>query len=323
MMGKEMTKNLFNYATKELSQDAFLRWLLENWGCDQKDVRIASQEFLRNLIGLSVEEFGEIKYLKAEAQVKSIDVFVSCKVDETSYVIAIEDKTYSSTHDDQLEKYTNYINENFPEHKRLFVYYKTNILSESERNEIISKNWEIFDIVRIHNIFCKSKLDISNSILSDYVNHISSLYDRLTGSLVDDVSSWKQDHWINFCVNYTPKLPGEIEFNFGSYRKQYIYLQFNVKGKIKSLPYLEIQSREFSNKNNEFSFRFLLHGVDSKIVEANLEKWKEHINKSSLFKSQNHKKQIGINVQSEKIVSVENLQQVIEKYVQEYNKLMI
>lgn len=26
-----MSENLFDYATKELSQDAFLRWLLENY----------------------------------------------------------------------------------------------------------------------------------------------------------------------------------------------------------------------------------------------------------------------------------------------------
>ena len=27
-------KNLFDYATKELSQDAFLRWLFENYDCE-------------------------------------------------------------------------------------------------------------------------------------------------------------------------------------------------------------------------------------------------------------------------------------------------
>ncbi len=32
-------KNLFNYATKELSQDAFLRWLFENYKCDVEGVR--------------------------------------------------------------------------------------------------------------------------------------------------------------------------------------------------------------------------------------------------------------------------------------------
>ena len=31
-------KNLFDYATKELSQDAFLRWLFENHDCENEEV---------------------------------------------------------------------------------------------------------------------------------------------------------------------------------------------------------------------------------------------------------------------------------------------
>ena len=32
-------KNIFNFATKELSQDAFLRWLFENYDCENESVR--------------------------------------------------------------------------------------------------------------------------------------------------------------------------------------------------------------------------------------------------------------------------------------------
>ena len=35
----EQMKNLFDYATKELSQDAFLRWLFENYNCKNEKVR--------------------------------------------------------------------------------------------------------------------------------------------------------------------------------------------------------------------------------------------------------------------------------------------
>ena len=34
-------KNLFDYATKELSQDAFLRWLFENYNCENESVKNA------------------------------------------------------------------------------------------------------------------------------------------------------------------------------------------------------------------------------------------------------------------------------------------
>ena len=32
-------KNLFDFANKELSQDAFLRWLFENYNCENEKVR--------------------------------------------------------------------------------------------------------------------------------------------------------------------------------------------------------------------------------------------------------------------------------------------
>ena len=44
-------KNLFDYATKELSQDAFLRWLFENYNCEDKDVCDASRELIMNFLG--------------------------------------------------------------------------------------------------------------------------------------------------------------------------------------------------------------------------------------------------------------------------------
>ena len=36
-----MMKNLFDYATKELSQDAFLRWLFENYNCENESAKNA------------------------------------------------------------------------------------------------------------------------------------------------------------------------------------------------------------------------------------------------------------------------------------------
>ena len=37
-------KNLFDYATKELSQDAFLRWLFENYNCENESVKNACRK---------------------------------------------------------------------------------------------------------------------------------------------------------------------------------------------------------------------------------------------------------------------------------------
>ena len=41
-------KNLFDFATKELSHDAFLRWLFENWQEPECDIFV--RKLLKNLI---------------------------------------------------------------------------------------------------------------------------------------------------------------------------------------------------------------------------------------------------------------------------------
>ena len=40
-------ENLFNYATKELSQDAFLMWLMANYNCEEDNqLKYASRKFI-------------------------------------------------------------------------------------------------------------------------------------------------------------------------------------------------------------------------------------------------------------------------------------
>lgn len=45
-------KNLFDFATKELSQDAFLRWLFENYNCENEDVKKVCEKILSEFTGI-------------------------------------------------------------------------------------------------------------------------------------------------------------------------------------------------------------------------------------------------------------------------------
>lgn len=49
-------KNLFDFATKELSQDAFLRWLFENYECENEKVREIAYGLINYLTGLNIKE---------------------------------------------------------------------------------------------------------------------------------------------------------------------------------------------------------------------------------------------------------------------------
>ena len=104
-------KNLFDYATKELSQDAFLRWLFENYDCENKKVRNVCEK-LFNAFTNNELNFSKIdkNSLRTVAQWKNIDVSIWFAIDDKKYLIVIEDKTTSEEHK-QLENYNKKIEE--------------------------------------------------------------------------------------------------------------------------------------------------------------------------------------------------------------------
>ena len=99
-----MKVNLFDFATKELSQDAFLLWLVSNADKhyqEDESLHKVAQSFVRALIGPYKKE---IVSVKVEKQWKHIDVAFS--VNDDVFVI-IEDKAGACLHGDQLERYQN------------------------------------------------------------------------------------------------------------------------------------------------------------------------------------------------------------------------
>ena len=51
-----MGKNLFDYATKELSQDAFILWLFDSWNSDNEIERTTSRKFIQFISGVGENE---------------------------------------------------------------------------------------------------------------------------------------------------------------------------------------------------------------------------------------------------------------------------
>ena len=97
-------ENLFNFATKELSQDAFLRWLFESW--KDKDLTPVVSALLKKFCLLSDDE--NITEIKTWAQWRKIDITVYVDTDKRKLALFIEDKSFSGEHD-QLLKYNSAI----------------------------------------------------------------------------------------------------------------------------------------------------------------------------------------------------------------------
>lgn len=149
-----MDHNLFKYATSELSQDAFICWLLsfamEDDGDSQELLRDCALDLLarmcvRNRGGriepkcvLKIEQQfclqDEPTYLQDGRRQKPrkwyIDVLIYFRAqDEDTYYLIVEDKTYTSEHDDQLKAYRRILSRvlNTDVSHILGAYYKSSL----------------------------------------------------------------------------------------------------------------------------------------------------------------------------------------------------
>ena len=112
--GSAMPKpNLFDYATKELSQDAVICWLIK-WSGTQPENE--SEQALRDLGRAFVKALlakhgaaltGSVSCTELYQQNLGIDVLARVRDEETSHILLIEDKTHSDEHSNQLKRYYN------------------------------------------------------------------------------------------------------------------------------------------------------------------------------------------------------------------------
>lgn len=183
--------NLYNYATSELSQDAFILWLLawanpiEELSGDQLNLHVAAISFVRGLLGKTNLEIDSIECIK---QKDNIDVLA---IINNNIALIIEDKTYTKEHK-QLERYSETVKAKYHSCSELHcVYYKSgnesfNSIDKVKRryNEYIKNSagqLKVFfkimlreDILRLLRSIEKP---VINNIFVDYVAHL----DRLQG----------------------------------------------------------------------------------------------------------------------------------------------
>ena len=69
-------KNLFDFATKELSQDAFLRWLFESYDSSDAEVKEASRSLLIAFINNPKYTVNSMARLWTKAQDHKADIVV-------------------------------------------------------------------------------------------------------------------------------------------------------------------------------------------------------------------------------------------------------
>lgn len=207
-----MKPNLFDYATSELSQDAFLCWLLK-WGessfcvVDEELNRIAI-EFIDEIFSLHGHKRDcDIKQVRIIRQFKGLDVLA---IINEKYAILIEYKTFTSEHSGQLERYlkevkTNVLTRDFIS---LPTYYK--IIEQSNHQAIHKAGYQSFTRERMIKILEKHRQDLPmNMILADYLHHLKRLDDDINSYKTLPVVKWTAFSWQGFYRDLQDVLDGK------------------------------------------------------------------------------------------------------------------
>lgn len=239
--------NIFDYATSELSQDAFICYML--------NFPPAAKLFLEKC------KIENENILDIEHQHKHIDILV--KTD--NHYLIIEDKTGTGEHDDQINRYCDATlkNKNLDKNKSIHVcYVKTDYLSDQEEKDIKKRMKEkhpnipvsvicLGDLLECvkkfssnpiakqwNELFEKKWKHIQNELKKDLnfktQNNLRIYLDRLTAKIKNETGNLYQDAWWFIAGYGTP----HIELAWSERKKvtvnhwgqQSIFLMFRKKG---------------------------------------------------------------------------------------------
>lgn len=125
---EETLNNLFMYAPKELSTDAFLAWFFKELEVNPDIADHRSQVF--HALGLIAEGETPVK-VEPVLQSDNVDLILSFEVNNTARRILFENKTSSTFHSDQLNRYR----ERFPNCDK-YIYFKIGYIDTWERQNL-------------------------------------------------------------------------------------------------------------------------------------------------------------------------------------------
>jgi hypothetical protein len=196
-ISSEGTPNIFSFATSELSQDAMFAWLIR-WASPEykksdSDLHNIAQDFVRLL--MNKDSSFEILSVNVGRQLYNIDVWA--EINENSF-LAIEDKTGTSIHDNQLTRYKQ-IAENKYFGKRTdlcFAYVKTDNEPEFILKQIRKLGYVTVDRTDI--LGCLNKYSGLNPILLNYREHLQKIEEDTISYKTLPYNKWSFYAWQGF-----------------------------------------------------------------------------------------------------------------------------
>lgn len=194
--------SLFQFATSELSQDAFICWLLScsdpQSGIDQA-LHQAGRDFLSSLFAVAeIEPPAELTKVEVKKQYKNIDIVVL--VNDESHVLVIEDKVFTGAHSGQLERYSKIAKEVFSNSEIGFIYFKTGNQSSFEKAD--KANYKIYRREQFLEVLDRGiQNDVSNHIFLDYKSYLAGIEESIQAYKHKALDDWDWNCWTGFFTN--------------------------------------------------------------------------------------------------------------------------
>jgi len=255
-----MKPSLFNYATKELNQDAFFCWLF-SWA-DEKhknsDLYKVAKDFIHEIIAEDIS----IKKIDITQQYKNIDFYI--RINDI-LTICFEDKVNTTIHDDQLKRYNISIREKHPNDKIFFVYLKTDFVFKSERDAVEKHGYNIFDIFRIRSILQNG---INNDIYTDFLFYIDEKIKSYTDFEKIRFSKWERNEWLGFCYKLQMDYFDDADIGIWQGRELY-FVMYESEYLFEKKVYTSLEIKH-SQGNNFGRLSILLHIEDGRLNKYNI-----------------------------------------------------
>lgn len=250
--------NLFMFATSELSQDAFICWLLNFAHKDHQDedpiLKECAKEFLSFILPL--EE--ELVVTDIKRQYNEIDVLITVN---DKYNIIIEDKTFTGQNGNQIQRYKEKLSKKGYQNI-ICVYYKI-VEQAEEEQDIININRSL-----LIGLFSKYEKQTTNQIFLNYYEYLLYLDWAVNCYKTEPIKNWtgiKNHAYKGF---FTHLINDKIIETDKHYSWNYVP---NRSGGINALWWYFVDSKNLSASNlSELHFHSIYLQIENNIIAVKM-----------------------------------------------------
>ena len=272
---------ILKISKNEIRHSNFLSWLLDPEG-SHKLGDIFLKRFLREVF--SSDKFFDIDQVDVEGmdlskvevlrEWKNIDVLIIL----SDVVVCIENKVYSKEHSNQLKRYKEIIENQFPKHKKTYVYLNPDgdsSESETEQFQPISYDFIVESLERIVSVFGESMNPNVKNYIKDYTTTIKREI-MGTDQLTELSKKIYQNHkeLFDFIFEHKPDIVDNLnlimkdELNkrgwlLGSENKYYVRF---LTEPIKDFIYYNTDTKNAWNKRESFLFEIQIQPSTNRLI---------------------------------------------------------